>query len=196
MNVKTNPLRRAGVGLATLGVLLGTVALAGPAFASNVADLGGDTVIYRGPRIQVVVSFPYARYHPYGKWLILDTEMGASGGVTGIPRGAFAVRTPGGNVVPLATEAQFVKGYPELASPLITANFERERLAYLLPERHRKLDLFQLHGVGWVWQTVWLDPFHNSYGRLFFELPNGVRQGRYELLIHLPKKEVVIPFTV
>ncbi len=191
----TNLLRGTGVAVAVLGALFGTAAWA-ETRASQVSDAGTTIAVYQGPRIQVAVSDRYARYYPGGQWLLLDTEMSATGGPISIPRSAFAVRTPGGEVIPLATQQEFERGYPELVSPIWQANFFKERLGYFLPERPRELHLFRLHGVGWVWPAAVLDPFHNCYGRLFFHIPNGVQKGRYELLIRLPKNEVVIPFTV
>ena len=193
--MRTNLLRGAGVAVAALGALSGTAARAGTP-PSQITDAGATTSVYRGPRIQVAISDQYARYYPEGRWLLLDTEMSASGGPISIPRSAIAVRTPSGEVVPLATQEEFEKGYPELASPIRQANFFKEHLGYFLPERPRALDLFRLHGVGWVWPSAVLDPFHNCYGRLYFHLPGGVQKGRYELLIALPKTEVVIPFNV
>jgi hypothetical protein len=194
--MRTNVLRAAGVAVASLGTLFGAVALASAAPASSVQDPGATIAVYKGARIQVAISYLYARYHPEGKWLLLDAEMTAHGGPIAIPRGNIAVRTPSGDVVPLATPQEFEEGYPQLVSPIKQAEFLKENLAYFLTEPFRPLNLFRLHGVGWVWQSVVLDPFHNSYGRLYFHLPNGVHKGQYELLIHLPKEEVVIPFTV
>jgi hypothetical protein len=193
--MRTDLLRGAGVAVAALGALFGTAAWAERA-ASRVTDAGATTFVYRGPRIQVAVSDQYARYHPEGPWLMLDAEMSATGGPISIPRSAVAVRTPSGEVVPLATQQEFEQAYPELVSPMRQADFFKEDLGYFLPEPARPLHLFRLHGVGWVWPTVLLDPFHNCYGRLYFHLPNGVQKGRYELLIRLSKDEVVIPFNV
>ncbi len=193
--MRKNSLRGMGVAVAALSALFGTPAGAQTP-ASQGTDAGATTVVYRGPRIQVAVSDLYARYHPAGQWLLLDTEWSAAGGPISIPRSAVAVRTPSGEVVPLATQQEFEKGYAELASQIRQADLSGERLGYFLPERIRELDLFRLHGVGWVWPSVVLDPFHNCYGRLYFHLPNGVQKGRYELLIRLPEDDVVIPFNV
>lgn len=90
----TNLLRGTGVAVAVLGVLFGTAAWA-ETRASQVTDAGSTIVVYQGLRIQVAVSDRYARYYPRGQWLLLDTEMSATGGPISIPRSAFAVRTPG-----------------------------------------------------------------------------------------------------
>lgn len=193
--MRVNFLRGTGATVAALGALFGTAAQAETP-ASHVTDAGTTIAVYQGPRIQVAISDRYARYYPEGQWLLLDTEMSATGGPISIPRSAIAVRTPSGKVIPLATQQEFEQGYPELVSPIRQANFFKEHLGYFLPEHVRPLHLFRLHGVGWVWPSVLLDPFHNCYGRLYFHLPNGVEKGRYELLIQLPKNDVVIPFTV
>lgn len=193
--MSTGLLRGTGATAVALAALAGTAAPAETPL-SPATDAGSTIAVYQGPRIQVAISDQYARYHPEGQWLLLDTEMSATGGPISIPRGEIAVRTPAGEIVNLATQQEFEQGYPELVSPIRQANFLKERLGYFLTERPRPLHLFRLHGVGWVWPAAVLDPFHNCYGRLFFHLPNGVQKGRYELLIHLPKTEVVIPFTV
>ena len=189
-------LRGAAAGAAALAALFGTAAWAQESATPSISDAGATTVVYRGPQIQVAISFRYARYHPEGKWLLLDTEMAAAGGPITIPRSAIAVRTPSGEVVPLATQREFVEGYQQLVSPMKQARFQREPLAYFLREPLRPLHLFRVNGVGWVWPSVVLDPFHNCYGRLYFQLPNEVHKGSYELLIHLPNNEVVIPFAI
>jgi hypothetical protein len=192
----TNVLRRAGVLAAALVTLLGTAAVADTGSASELTQVGATAVLYRGPQIRVVVSDRYARYNPHGNWLFLDTAMTATKEPIEIPRAAITVHTPSGEVVPLATQAEFERHYPKLAPAVMQANVAREPLGYLIPERYRPLRLFAPHGIGIVWDSAWLDEFHNSYGRLYFHLPDGVQKGRYELLIHLPKNEVVIPFTV
>ncbi len=194
--MKTNVLRRTGVVVAAFGALFGTAAIADPAPASQLTQVGATAIVYKGPQINVVVSDRFARYNPEGKWLLLDTAMTATSDPVEIPRGAIAVRTPDGTVVPLATQAEFEMHYPQLASMLMRARVAGEPLGYLIPARYRSLRLFAPRGIGIVWDSAWLDQFHNSYGRLYFNLPNGVQKGQYELLIHLPNDNVVIPFTV
>ncbi len=194
--MNTNLLRRTGMAVAAFGVLFGTVAVAAPVPATQLTQVGATAIVYKGPQINVVVSDRFARYNPEGRWLLLDTAMTATRDPVEIPRGAIAVRTPDGTVVPLATQAEFEMHYPQLASMLMRARVAGEPLGYLIPARYRSLGLFAPRGIGIVWDSAWLDQFHNSYGRLSFNLPNGVHKGQYELLIHLPNDDVVIPFTV
>ena len=193
--MNTNVLRRAGVAAVALGAALGTAAAAENP-AGQLTQAGASVVVYRGPQVDVVVSDRFARSDPEGKWLILDTEMTAASDPVEIPRTAIAVRTPDGTVVPLATQAEFERHYPQLVSTLMRARVAREPIGYLAPQPPRFLRLFAPHGIGIAWDSAWLDGFHNSFGRLYFDLPGGVQRGRYELLIRLPRDEVVIPFTV
>jgi hypothetical protein len=194
--MKTNVLRCAGVAAVALCAALVTAAGTDAAATSQLTQVGATAIVYRGPQINVVVSDRFARYNPEGKWLLLDTAMTATSDPVEIPRSAIAVRTPDGTVVPLATQAEFELHYSQLAATLLRARVAREPLGYLIPARYRPLRLFAPEGVGIAWDSAWLDQFHNSYGRLYFNLPNGVQKGRYELLIHLPNDNVVIPFTV
>ncbi len=193
--MKTDMLRRTAVTVAA-AALLGATAVAQAAPAPSLTQVGATAIVYKGPQIQVVVSDRFARYNPEGSWLLLDTAMTATSDPVEIPRSAISVRTPDGALVPLATQAAFEAHYPQLASMLMRARVASEPLAYLIPARARLLGLFAPHGIGITWDSAWLDQFHNSYGRLYFDLPNGVQKGRYELLIHLPTDDVVIPFTV
>ncbi len=194
--MRTNPLLRTALAVAVAGALLGTAASADSAPASQLTKVGSTAIVYKGPEIQVVVSNRFARYNPEGKWLFLDTVMTATAAPLEVPRSAIAVRTPEGVTVPLATQAEFEKHYSELASANARANVVREPLGYLIPQRVRPMRLFAPNGIGVVWESAWLDSFHNSYGRLYFRLPNGVHRGEYELLIHLGDSDVAIPFTV
>lgn len=194
--MSTKLLHRTGVFAVGVAALFATAAVADAAPTSRLTQVGATAILYRGPQIRVVVSDRFARYNPEGGWLLIDTAMTATAEPIEIPRSAIAVRTPGGVVVPLATQREFEKHYSELASANARANVSREPLGYLIPQRYRQLRLFAPHGIGIVWPSAWLDSFHNSYGRLYFQIPGGLRRGQYELLIRLPENEVVIPFTV
>jgi hypothetical protein len=99
-------------------------------------------------------------------------------------------------VVALASQEEFGKDYPRLAGELVRATATREPMAYLIPHKYRRLDFFTEPGRGLAFPSVWLDEWHNTYGRLYFQLPGGVQKGSYALLITLPESQVTIPFTI
>jgi hypothetical protein len=163
---------------------------------SEVKQVGATAVLYRGPQVKVAISYRSPRLNPALDWLMLDAAMTATLGPIEIPRNAVSVRTPDGQVVPLAPYRAYSTDYPQLAPAILQDNAIRDPLGYLPPQRFRRLDYFPPRGVGLAWDSVWLDNWHNNYGRLFFQLPGPVQKGNYELLIHLSESQVVIPFTL
>ena len=158
-------------------------------------QVGATAIVYKGPQVDVALSYRYAKANPTGTWLMLDAAMTSAVPIE-IARGAISVRTPDGTVVPLATQPEFGKAYASLAGSIERANVAREPLGYLVPHRARRMELFSEPGRRVVFDSVWLDQWATAYGRLYFELPGGVRQGAYALLISLPQSTVRIPFTI
>ena len=184
------------VAAAGFSLLLGAVAWAGTTPVPELTTVAPAAVVYRGPQVDVALSYRFAKANPTGNWLLLDTVMTSSSAPIEVPRGAFAVRTPTGEVVPLASEDAFSAEYGQLAPTIARANLSREPMGYLIRQRFRPIRFFAQSGHGLVFPTVWLDQWHNALGRLFFRLPDGVQKGRYDLLINLPESHVVIPFTI
>ncbi len=167
-----------------------------PIAAESTKQVGATAIVYKGPQLNLVLSYRFAKNNPEGDWLILDTVMTAAAFPLEIPRTAISVRTPYGTVVPLASQQDFGEAYAKLAASVARATVFREPLGYLVPHRVRRFDFFSPPGRHIVFESVWLDDWHNSYGQLYFELPGGVRKGNYELLITLPERNVSIPFTI
>jgi len=158
-------------------------------------QVGATAIVYKGPQVDIALSYRYAKNNPSGNWLMLDTAMTASTPIE-IARSAIAVRTPDGKVVPLASQPEFGKAYATLAASIMGANAFREPLGYLVPHRVRPMELFSEPGRRLAFDSVWLDEWHSTYGRLYFQLPGGITKGDYELLITLPDSRVTIPFTI
>jgi hypothetical protein len=182
--------------VAASALLFGGVASADTRSTPEISKVAPAALVYRGAQVDVALSYRFAKANPKGHWLLLDTVLTAATAPIEVPRSAFAVRTPTGEVVPLASEDTFSADYGELAPTIARANLSREPMGYLIPQRFRPIRFFAQRGHGLVFPTVWLDQWHNDYGRLFFRLPYGVQGGTYELLINLPESKVVIPFTL
>jgi hypothetical protein len=195
-HMNKNFLRHARVAAAAVVLLCAVASWANTGPTSEVKQVGATAILYRGPQVQVAISYRSPKRNPGASWLMLDTAMTATKEPIEIPRTAISVRTPDGQVVPLASHEAYSKGYPDLAAAIIQDNAIGEPLGYLIPHRYRRLDYFPRRGVGLAWPSVWLDEWHNTYGRLFFQLPGGIQKGNYELLINLPQSQVVIPFTI
>jgi hypothetical protein len=182
--------------VAALGLLSPAVASAATPVVPQIKQVGATVLVYRGPQLDMVLSYKYAKYHPTGSWLLLDTAMMSANGIIEVPRSAISVRTPAGEVVPMASEEAFLQGYSVLSPEILHANATADPLAYLVPQRYRRLPYFAKLGRRLAYSSAWLDEWHNDIGRLFFELPGTVQRGTYELLIDLPNGQVTIPFTL
>jgi hypothetical protein len=193
--MSTNRLR-ASVLVALGGALLGSTAAATGPGTAEIRQVGATAVVYRGPVVNVVLSYRFSKLNPQGAWLVLDTVMTATSEPLEVPRTAIAVRTPAGEVVPLASQKQFADAYVELGAIILRANATREPMAYLPPHRYRPLRLFSEVGHSLTYSSVWLDEWHNELGHLYFHLPSGIQHGNYELLFALKNGEVLIPFTI
>ncbi len=177
-------------------MLAASAAMADVQPGQELNQVGATAIVYKGPQVDVVLSYRFAKLNPEGGWLLLDTAMTAAKGPVEVPRTAFSVRTPSGAIVPLATQRDVAEDYAKLASPIARANAIREPMGYLIPQRPRRLRYFAERRPGLVFSSEWLDEWHNSFGRLFFQIPGGVQKGAYELLISLPEGSVSIPFTI
>jgi hypothetical protein len=188
--------RVAVVGAATGGLLFSGTLWADARPDQQVRQVGATSIVYHGPQVDIAMSYRDPKLNPGGTWLMLDTVMVAARDPIEVPRTAISVRTPSGEVVPLATPTEYNNGYPELAWSIIRDDATREPLGLLIARRYLPLRFFPPRGIGLAFDSEWLDNFHNRYGRLFFKLPDSLQKGTYELLINLPESKVVIPFTI
>ena len=190
-------LRHLGVlGAAGIGLLLAAAASAHETMTPELRQVGATAVVYKDPLVNIAISYRYAKNNVRGNWLFLDTAMTASKEPLEIPRSAFALRTPSGDIVPMATQTALALDYRSVNADVHRDNATREPLGYLIPQKFRRLDYFVEPGRGIVFDYAWLDTWHNNYGRLFFQVPGGLQHGQYELLLHLKGGEVTIPFTL
>jgi hypothetical protein len=187
--------RGLGGGAAVVALSFGTGALAHETMSPKVRQVSPTAVVAKGANLDVVLSYRFARDNRDTNWLMLDALMTADSPV-GVPRSAISVRTPSGEVVPLATQREFERSFPQTMWAVTVDRRLMEPIGYLAPQRVRPLRYFAARGVGIAWDVAYLDEFHNSFGRLFFHLPEGVQKGRYELRIDVPKSPITIPFTL
>lgn len=180
---------------AASGLLFSAVAGANTNPTADLRQVGATAIVYKGPQVDVALSYRFAKLNPSGNWLLLDTAMTANAPVE-LPRTAISVRTPSGEIVPLASPEAFNNGYRELNATIARANVAREPMGYLIPHRYRRLGFFAERRQRLMFPSAWLDEWHTTYGRLFFQLPDGVQKGNYELLFNLKEGRVAIPFTI
>jgi hypothetical protein len=176
-------------------LLLATTASAIVPKPEELRQVSPTAIVYKGPLIQLAMSYKFTKLNPKGDWLLLDTVLRATGAPVEVPRTAISVRTPTGTIVPLATQEAFAAEWHELGGMIQRADIAEEPLSYLLPYRYRPLRLFS-RVPAIVFSSAWLDERHDEFGRLYFQLPSGIQRGNYELLVNLKDGQVAVPFTI
>jgi hypothetical protein len=168
---------------------------AAPAASPVVERLGSTTLHYKGPRLDVAVSYRFADLDLGANWLFLDVAVSGQGRTAvEVKRDAIFVRTPDGTTVPLATQKAFGEAYGKLAGTLARADVAREPLDYYPGRRPQGLDFLVAPGSGVSLLSAWVNDLNVAFGRLAFFVPGGVQAGPYELRIDVPGEAARIPF--
>jgi len=185
--------RRALVSAVSLSLL--ACATSTPTDTPGVERLGATVLRYRGPEIEAVLSYRLPTLGVGDDWLFLDVAISGSGrDPVELKRDKIALRIPTGEVVPLATQREFGGAYPQLAAAIRRADIAAEPLDYWADRRTASLDFLAVPGGGLVTPSQWVNDRVVYQGRIYFFLPAGVQDGRYELRIDLPESKVRIPF--
>lgn len=168
---------------------------AAPSASPVVERLGSTTLHYKGPRLDVAVSYRFADLDLGANWLFLDVAVSGQGRTAvEVKRDAIFVGTPDGTTVPLATQKAFGEAYAGLAGTLARANVAREPLDYYPGRRPQGLDFLAAPGSGVTLLSAWVNDLNVAFGRLAFHIPGGVQAGPYELQIDVPGDAARIPF--
>lgn len=183
-------------------IVLATVAAAGmttsraAAAETTVKQVGSAVVKYEGPLVQAVVGYRFAQDTLGSKWLFLDfAATGTEGESVEISRDKIWVQTPDGDKIPMATQKEFGDSYGQLQGEIARANIAGEPLDYWGGRRPCLLDFFS-GGTHVVQEAAWVNVYRVCFGRLYFQVPGGVKPGKYELVIGLKEGEMRIPFTL
>lgn len=185
------------IGFVTALVLTTTVACstATPTGTPGVERMGSTILHYRGPELDLVLSYRFANSNPGEDWLFLDVGITAETRKSvEIKRDRIAIRTPSGETITLATQQEFGAAYPKLSAVLARADVASEPLDYYPSRRPKGLDFLLPPGTGIAFESVWVNDQDVAIGRLYFDLPTGVQPGPYELRIDLEETKVRIPF--
>ncbi len=166
-----------------------------PTGTPGVERVGRTVLRYAGPEVEVILSYRVAGARPGEEWLFLDVAItGAGHTAVEVQRGRIAVRVPGGDAIPLATQKEFGEAYPRLAAALARADVASEPIDYFAGRAPKSLDFLVAPGFGIAFDSVWVNDREVATGRLCFFVPGGVQDGPYELRIDLQESKVRIPF--
>lgn len=159
----------------------------------------GTTVVRaRTDTIDIVVSHRQAGKSPVPEWMMLEVAMTARpGGTATIERDDITLTTPDGESVRLATQKELAEAYTELQAFLARAEVDRDPLGYFPPGRKAEpLQFFQSPGAGVVFDLVQVNWNIVNYGKIFFQVPGGVGDGTWTLVISAEDTLIEMPFDI
>jgi hypothetical protein len=166
-----------------------------PAQTPGVEPIGATQVRYRGPEVEVVLSYGFANTRLGEDWLFLDTSItGTTRESVEVKRTGITIRTPSGTDIPLASQAAFGEAYPKLAAALARADVAYQPIGNYPSRRAVGLDFQVVPGTAIAFDSVWVSNQVVAVGRLLFHLEDGIQPGPYELRIDLDEARIRIPF--
>jgi hypothetical protein len=157
---------------------------------------GRATVEYRDEKVQAVAIYDYAQRNHDGAWLLVQIgvalrERGA------VKRDSFTVVMPGGRVVPLATQEQFLADSQQITKLRQNAKIsERPVLNYFPKSADGEfLKWFALPGEGTVRNPAIVPSEHGVViGDLYFKSPTlRWESGTYRLVFDNEKGHAELP---
>jgi len=179
-----------------LAVSLTGCSSATPTDTPGVERLGAYVLKQFGPELWTVVGYRFASSQLGDEWMLLEVGLSSPNGQNAkVMREEVFLRAPSGSRVPLATQEEFNKAWGALRPVIAKANVDRDPLDYFPPSRIEcAIQFFVAPGQGVSFDEVTVNDRRGCYGRLFFQVPGGIQDGRWVLGIDLEESEIRIPF--
>ena len=135
------------------------------------------------------------------EWMYLQVGLTLIPGVKyqTLKRDAFALKTPDGKTIPLATQKEYSEALG-LSALNARAKVQKDSLNYF-PAGVTRANAFQFFadlgkGNPLSFDQVDLADNRASVGRLFFKVPGGIQTGQHWLIVKFEKSEVQVPFRI
>jgi hypothetical protein len=134
------------------------------------------------------------------EWMLLDiglTLRGSTKDVT-LKREDLKVKTPDGTLVPLATQKQYAEaGY--LRALNMRSKVVRDSINYFPVEANRACAIQFFANLGQPGPQIAFDQVELStnracVGRVYFQIPGGIKVGQHWLIVNFGGSEVQVPF--
>jgi hypothetical protein len=168
-----------------------------PTGVVGVDRMGATVLRYRGPELELALSYRFATMSLGEDWLLLHVALTAAPGkLTAVKREKVFVLTPQGQRIELASQEEFSQAYSILLPTLRRAALAADPLDYFSRDLLCPLDFFAAPGEGLAFPEVQLDDRRVCQGTLFFRVPGGVQPGTWTLALDLQESRVRVPFTL
>ena len=190
------------VASAAFAALVASVSLAAQArpaddnaFPSTKA-YGRATIQFRDEKVHMVAVYDYSQRNHDGAWIILQAGVAVSQRTT-VQRENFQIVMPGGRVVPLPTQEQFLDDSARITQLRQNARIFRRPIETYFPQSRQTdaLRFFALPGDPIVRTAAFLLEEHAvAYGDLYFRSPTlRWEDGTYRLVFAHEKGRAELP---
>ena len=151
----------------------------------------------------VVLDYTTANGSVKEKWMLLNIGLALQNGVKGqtITRDNLKLVTPDDQVIPLATQEEYQKGFQVLDPMNQRASIESQSINYF-PAGHTRPCRIGFFGnmeqrVGDLsFDQVSMDDQSACVGRVYFQLPDGIQLGQYNFDVQFADSIVRVPFKI
>jgi hypothetical protein len=181
--------------MAAVVTVVSPAARAQQEFSPANRDRGRAAVEYTDQDLHVVAAYYYSQRHHDSRWIVIDTALSTEERSL-LPRGAFALRTPAGREIPLATQRRVGEDTVTVQNLVRNASVEGHDLLSYFTQRDRTygMQLFTFPFGSVVQDDFIVDHNEVAAGRLFFESPTGAwEDGTYALIGRHPKGVAELP---
>lgn len=185
-------------GLIGIGVIAATAVAAAQGEFPFTRERGRAAVEYRNNDIQVVAAYYYSQREHDSRWLLIQTAV-STARLRTIPRSAFALRTPAGREIPLASQERFGQDIGRVRLLLQNASTTRHNVISYFNQRDRTdgMRFFTLPFGPVVHDDFVVDRHRVAVSDLFFESPTGAwADGTYSLIVRHEEGQAELPIVL
>lgn len=148
----------------------------------------------------VTMGYRVANENQGKDWMLLEVGMTLREGqpMYKLPRTAISIDTPDGKKIPLATNAQYLNN--DLRALEMRAGTNPDQIGYFPPnasDQACRISMFQPTGsAARAFDDVELSSNRACMGRLYFNVPGGIKLGQHFLNVQFKNSVVRVPFKI
>jgi hypothetical protein len=133
------------------------------------------------------------------EWMLLEFGVALREGVPDydLTRDALSLEVPGGTTIPLPSMEEYRKA--NLNALQLREKVQRDSINYFPPNAYRacRIGFFaDLEDRALAWDKVELTNQRACLGRLYFQVPGGIKHGQHWLNVKFAKSLVRVPFRI